>query len=203
MNDPFYSQVYDFGSGAVRGDLGTNPISGVPVASDVRRALPHTIVLTLCALSLALVVGALLGIAAAAKPNLPFDALIEEIDIGGPSMVRAAAKNFHDVLVVVDPADYDRVAGALEARSADEALRFDLARKALGHTAAYDTTIAATLGEVRHNGKEFVREKSEAEMLKQEREVVGILSDVAPTILGLMGVAQPKEMTGKNLTHYL
>jgi phosphoribosylaminoimidazolecarboxamide formyltransferase/IMP cyclohydrolase len=52
--------------------------------------------------------------AAAAKPNLPFDALIEEIDIGGPSMVRAAAKNFHDVLVVVDPVDYDRVAGALE-----------------------------------------------------------------------------------------
>lgn len=102
--------------------------------------------------------------AAAAKPNLPFDALIEEIDIGGPSMVRAAAKNFHDVLVVVDPVDYDRVASALEQKtaqgSAGEALRFDLARKALSHTAAYDTTIAATLGEVRHDGKEFIRERS-------------------------------------------
>ncbi len=101
--------------------------------------------------------------AAAAKPNLAFDALIEEIDIGGPSMVRAAAKNFHDVLVVVDPADYERVAGALEngnaQGSAGEALRFDLARKALGHTAAYDTMIAATLGEVRHDGKQFVRER--------------------------------------------
>src|SRR6478752_1526117 len=72
----------------------------------------------------------------------------------------AAAKNFHDVLVVVDPADYDRVAGALEAGKADEVLRFDLARKALGHTAAYDTTIAATLGEVRHDGKTFVRERN-------------------------------------------
>src|SRR5215467_9086995 len=41
--------------------------------------------------------------AAAAKPDLPFDDLIEEIDIGGPSLLRAAAKNFHDVLVVVDP----------------------------------------------------------------------------------------------------
>lgn len=97
--------------------------------------------------------------AAADKPNLPFDHLIEEIDIGGPSMVRAAAKNFRDVLVVVDPVDYDRVATALEQGSAGEVLRFDLARKALGHTAAYDTTIAATLGEVRHNGTEFVRER--------------------------------------------
>jgi phosphoribosylaminoimidazolecarboxamide formyltransferase/IMP cyclohydrolase len=98
--------------------------------------------------------------AAAAKPNLPFDALIEEIDIGGPSMVRAAAKNFHDVLVVVEPADYDRVAGALETGKVDDVLRFDLARKALGHTAAYDTTIAATLGEIRHDGNQFVRERN-------------------------------------------
>ncbi len=52
-------------------------------------------------------------------------------------------------------------------------------------------------------GKEFVREKTEAEIAKQEQEVVGILSDVAPTILGLMGVAQPPEMTGKNLLKYL
>ena len=97
--------------------------------------------------------------AAAAKPDLPFDELIEEIDIGGPSMVRAAAKNFHDVLVVVEPADYDRVATALQTGSVDDVLRFDLARKALGHTAAYDTTIAAALGEVRHDGEQFVRER--------------------------------------------
>ena len=50
---------------------------------------------------------------AAARPDVPFDDLIEEIDIGGPSLVRAAAKNFRDVLVVVDPADYDRVLEAL------------------------------------------------------------------------------------------
>lgn len=52
-------------------------------------------------------------------------------------------------------------------------------------------------------GKEFIRPKTEADILKQEQEVVGILSDVAPTILGLMGVAQPVEMTGKNLLKYL
>ncbi len=46
---------------------------------------------------------------AAQNPETPFDALVEEIDIGGPSLVRAAAKNFRDVLVVVDPADYPQV----------------------------------------------------------------------------------------------
>lgn len=52
-------------------------------------------------------------------------------------------------------------------------------------------------------GREFVREKSEPEAAKQEQEVVGILSDVAPTVLALMGVAQPAEMTGKSLLRYL
>ena len=51
----------------------------------------------------------------AANPATPFDALVEEIDIGGPSMVRAAAKNFRHVLVVVDPADYAPVLGQLDA----------------------------------------------------------------------------------------
>lgn len=98
---------------------------------------------------------------AAAKPNLPFDHLIEEIDIGGPSMVRAAAKNFRDVLVVVDPADYPRVAEALASAAGPSlALRFELMRKALAHTAAYDTTIASTLGEVHvTDAGEFVRER--------------------------------------------
>src|SRR5262245_27284660 len=51
---------------------------------------------------------------AAANPETPFDALVEEIDIGGPSLVRAAAKNFRDVLVVVDPSDYPRVLEELD-----------------------------------------------------------------------------------------
>ena len=78
---------------------------------------------------------------------MAFDDLIEQIDIGGPSMVRAAAKNFRDVLVVVDPADYSQVLAALDAPGgASAAFRFDLARKAFGHTAAYDAAIAGTLG---------------------------------------------------------
>ena len=97
----------------------------------------------------------------AARPDVPFDDLIEEIDIGGPSLVRAAAKNFRDVLVVVDPADYDRVLDALAAPGgAPLAVRFDLARRAIAHTAAYDTTIAATLGQIHLDAatRRFVRD---------------------------------------------
>src|SRR5262249_34646366 len=65
-------------------------------------------------------------------------------DIGGPSMVRAAAKNFEDVLIVVDPADYAALLNAVD-ETPTRAFRFDLMRKAIAHTAAYDAAIAATL----------------------------------------------------------
>lgn len=82
----------------------------------------------------------------AANPDTPFESLIEEIDIGGPSLVRAAAKNFQDVLVVVSPDDYEAVVQQLDRpEGASRAFRFDLARKAFDHTGRYDTAIAATL----------------------------------------------------------
>jgi len=93
---------------------------------------------------------------AAANPATPFDALIEEIDIGGPSLVRGAAKNFRGVLVVVDPADYGPLLAALD-DTPSVAFRFGLMRKAFAHTAAYDTTIAATLATVRVDGDRFER----------------------------------------------
>ena len=102
----------------------------------------------------------------AAKPDVPFETLIEQIDIGGPSMVRAAAKNFHDVLVVVDPADYPSVLAALDAAGGPTpAYRFDLARKAFAHTAAYDTAIATTLGTVDTSDGDFVRPAPGAQAL--------------------------------------
>jgi phosphoribosylaminoimidazolecarboxamide formyltransferase / IMP cyclohydrolase len=71
---------------------------------------------------------------------------VEEIDIGGPSMVRSAAKNAAHVGVVVDPEDYERVASELEGSGAlSEATRFHLMRKAFAHTAAYDAAIAEYL----------------------------------------------------------
>jgi phosphoribosylaminoimidazolecarboxamide formyltransferase/IMP cyclohydrolase len=96
---------------------------------------------------------------AASNPATRFDALVEEIDIGGPSLVRAAAKNFRGVLVVVDPADYERLLAALD-EGPSLGLRFDLMRKALAHTAAYDTAISQTLAEVSVNGADFERAPS-------------------------------------------
>lgn len=93
---------------------------------------------------------------AASNPATPFDALVEEIDIGGPSLVRAAAKNFRGVLVVVDPADYPLLLTALDA-GPSLAFRFDLMRKALAHTAAYDTAISATLDTITVDGASFRR----------------------------------------------
>jgi phosphoribosylaminoimidazolecarboxamide formyltransferase/IMP cyclohydrolase len=94
----------------------------------------------------------------AAKPGVAFADLIEQIDIGGPSLVRAASKNFKDVLIVVSPRDYDAVLRELDAPNGPSpAFRFDLARRAFEHTGAYDTAIAATLAEVKVEGSEFRR----------------------------------------------
>src|SRR5882724_532875 len=93
---------------------------------------------------------------AASNPATPFDALVDEIDIGGPSLVRAAAKNFRGVLVVVDPADYARLLQAID-DGPSLGFRFDLMRKAIAHTASYDTAITATLKTISLNGETFER----------------------------------------------
>jgi phosphoribosylaminoimidazolecarboxamide formyltransferase/IMP cyclohydrolase len=98
----------------------------------------------------------------AAKPGIAFDDLIEQIDIGGPSLVRAAAKNFRDVLVVVSPDDYPSVLSELDrAEGPALAFRFDLARRAFAHTGAYDSAIASTLAEVTAEGDTFSRQPGE------------------------------------------
>src|SRR5437016_7720976 len=86
-----------------------------------------------------------------AKPNVGFEQGIEQIDIGGPSMLRSAAKNHQDVIVVVDPDDYPLVIAALKAGEltpgaspgspGSPGLRRELAAKVFAHTAAYDATI--------------------------------------------------------------
>ena len=97
----------------------------------------------------------------AAKPGVAFADLIEQIDIGGPSLVRAASKNFKDVLIVVSPKDYEAVLEALDGpNGASPAFRFELARRAFEHTGAYDTAIAATLGEVEVVGDVFSRPRA-------------------------------------------
>ncbi len=82
-----------------------------------------------------------------AQPGCTLEEAVEQIDIGGPCMIRAAAKNHRFVTVVVDPADYDRVLaemGRLDGAVGDE-LRFELAAKAFARTSEYDAAIAGWL----------------------------------------------------------
>jgi len=84
--------------------------------------------------------------ATAAKPGLTAEELIENIDIGGPTMLRSAAKNFESVTVVTDPGDYRRVSDELEsARETSLATRLDLARKVFSTTSRYDGLITMEL----------------------------------------------------------
>jgi len=96
----------------------------------------------------------------ALKPGVRFEELIENIDIGGPSMIRSAAKNFQDVAVVTSPSDYAAIAEEM-ARSGGELSRetkWGLAQKAFATTAAYDSAIASTLESV---GADFLRQPFE------------------------------------------
>ena len=95
----------------------------------------------------------------ASQPGVAFEALVEQIDIGGPSMVRAAAKNFRDVLVVVSPIDYPRLLVAID-DTPGMAFRFELMLKAFAHTGEYDTTITATLLHSRVDGDRVERAAS-------------------------------------------
>jgi phosphoribosylaminoimidazolecarboxamide formyltransferase / IMP cyclohydrolase len=83
----------------------------------------------------------------AAKPGVEFAEVVENIDIGGPSMVRSAAKNFEDVAIVTAPADYAALADEMSSNQGALSLetRWHLAQKAFAATAAYDTAIANTL----------------------------------------------------------
>jgi phosphoribosylaminoimidazolecarboxamide formyltransferase/IMP cyclohydrolase len=83
----------------------------------------------------------------AAKRGVAFEELIENIDIGGPSMIRSAAKNFHDVAIVTSPSDYQDIADELASSGGTLSLatKWRLAQKAFATTAAYDSAIASTL----------------------------------------------------------
>ncbi len=110
----------------------------------------------------------------AARPGIHFDDLIEQIDIGGPSLVRAAAKNFRDVLIVVSPKNYDEVIKELDRASGPSVgFRFELARRAFSHTGRYDSAIAGTLGEVKVDGDTFSRQPGSETLTPEHLSVEG------------------------------
>src|SRR5512142_1099573 len=89
-----------------------------------------------------------------AKKDCTLEDAIENIDIGGPTMVRAAAKNHAHVAIVTDPADYADVLAEMQTNkgAVSDATRFDLAKKAFSHTAAYDSMISNYLTAINSDG---------------------------------------------------
>jgi len=91
-----------------------------------------------------------------AKPDVTFEDAIENIDIGGPTMLRSASKNFQDVAVIVDPADYAPVIKEMKERNGELAYKrkLELAKKVFGHTSRYDALITEYLAKVIREGSE-------------------------------------------------
>ncbi len=143
----------------------------------------------------------------AARPGATYEEVVEMIDIGGPSMVRSAAKNHAHVGVVVDPQDYPEVLAALGAGDLPEALRRRLALKAFRHTAAYDGAISAWLAGEIETGETFPA----ALDLRLERELVPRYGEnphqaaavyrlaEGSGVLGGMRQLQGKELSWNNL----
>ena len=148
----------------------------------------------------------------AAKPGVPFEDLVENIDIGGPSMIRSAAKNFQDVAVVTSPADYDALADEM-AKSGGEVsadTKWRLAQKAFATTAAYDTAIASTLERVSSNGHFELKPASgfPANLRISFQKVMDLRYGENPHQKAAMysdgsesGVANGKQLQGKELSY--
>src|SRR5215467_2438868 len=148
----------------------------------------------------------------AAKPGVAFEELIENIDIGGPSMIRSAAKNFHDVAIVTSPTDYGSIADELERNTVQlsKETKWRLAQKAFATTAAYDSAIASTLERVSTNGNfslkpaEGFPEKLRLSFTKvsdlrygeNPHQKAAMYSDTSGT-----GVANARQVQGKELSY--
>ncbi|QDT39300.1 bifunctional phosphoribosylaminoimidazolecarboxamide formyltransferase/IMP cyclohydrolase [Stratiformator vulcanicus] len=144
-----------------------------------------------------------------AKADVSVDEAIEQIDIGGPSMIRSAAKNHRYVGVVTDPDQYADVVGALETDTFDQAFRQRLARAAFARTAAYDKAIATYLASLEANDTESVEDRLEVGMQKRADLRYGenphqsaafyVESDPEPATLAAAEQLHGKELSYNNL----
>jgi phosphoribosylaminoimidazolecarboxamide formyltransferase/IMP cyclohydrolase len=125
---------------------------------------------------------------------------IESIDIGGPAMIRAAAKNHANLFVVVDPADYDRVIEALKNGEDQAKLKKDLAAKAFRHTAFYDSMISRYLTESPLDEETLTigyRRTLKFRYGENPHQSGALYQDP----LGRPGIAQSKQLWGKELSY--
>jgi phosphoribosylaminoimidazolecarboxamide formyltransferase/IMP cyclohydrolase len=152
--------------------------------------------------------------ATAAKAGLTAQELVENIDIGGPTMLRSAAKNFESVTVVTDPADFDRVASEIE-NSGETALvtRLELARKVFATTSRYDGLITMELerlsagpGGIVLSAKAVLAERVHVALRRQQELRYGENPHQAaalyvPAGRAPEGVAAAKQLQGKELSY--
>jgi phosphoribosylaminoimidazolecarboxamide formyltransferase/IMP cyclohydrolase len=148
----------------------------------------------------------------AAKPQAKFDELIENIDIGGPSMIRSAAKNFADVAIVTSPADYHAIADELQRENGalSKQTKWRLAQKAFATTAAYDSAIASTLDRISADNFELQpeSEKFPATLRISFNKVLDLRYGENPHQKAAMysdgsgkGVANARQLQGKELSY--
>ncbi len=140
----------------------------------------------------------------AARPGVKFEELVENIDIGGPSMIRSAAKNFEDVTVLVDTADYPGVLEEVQKNGGHISLetRARLARKAFATTAAYDSAISTTLqkwatGTLPENLHLNFRKVTDLRYGENPHQKAALYLDTAAAGRGL---AAAKQLQGKELS---
>jgi phosphoribosylaminoimidazolecarboxamide formyltransferase/IMP cyclohydrolase len=151
--------------------------------------------------------------ATAANPDVTPEELVENIDIGGPAMVRSAAKNFQSVGVVTDPGDYAAIATELhEKRELKLSTRLDLARKAYSRTARYDGEIATELERLAANGgvtlepPKALTERIHIALQRRQAMRYGENPHQAaalyvPAGQSLAGLAGAKQLQGKELSY--
>lgn len=137
-----------------------------------------------------------------AKPDVTMEDAIENIDIGGPSMLRSAAKNYRDVTVVCDPADYDTVIGQIEASgNTDVETRLKLSAKAFTHTALYDSCIASYLREKAGLNEKLFLDFDLVQSLRYGENPHQQAKFYRSSEAGAYSLATAKQLNGKELSY--
>ncbi len=137
-----------------------------------------------------------------AKPDVTMEDAIENIDIGGPSMLRSAAKNYKDVTVVCDPADYDRIIGEIEATgNTTVETRLQLSAKAYTHTAEYDSMIAAYMRKAAGLNEKLFLEFDAVQSLRYGENPHQQARFYGSAEAGAYSLATAKQLNGKELSY--
>ncbi|HSU59216.1 MAG TPA: bifunctional phosphoribosylaminoimidazolecarboxamide formyltransferase/IMP cyclohydrolase [Bryobacteraceae bacterium] len=143
------------------------------------------------------------------KPGISREELIENIDIGGPTMIRAGAKNFQDVAVIISPAQYEPVLQEMNGNNGglSAATHWRLAQAAFSHTAGYDTAVAARLLQIDPNGNTSIEEELPSRLYISAERAATLRYGENPHQKAALyrlhggGVANGEQLHGKELSY--